>query len=119
MWKEEEVGKGEERRTDDGGREERLIKGFYVDRRYEQQIYLVLRLRMTLLRNLGHTCKFTRTVLPRPISGLTVNIVAQAFTAADPLGSGGINLMPMHFSRAKLWCMLILKQGLDGLLSCQ
>jgi hypothetical protein len=65
------------------------------------------------------TCKFTQTVLLRSISGLTVNIVAHAFTAADPLGSGGINLMPMHFSRAKLWCMLILKQGLDGLLSCQ
>jgi hypothetical protein len=38
---------GEERRTDDGGREERMIKGCYVDR-------LVPRLRM-MLRNLMQT----------------------------------------------------------------
>jgi hypothetical protein len=38
--------KGEERRTNDGEREERMIKGCYVDRQHDQQIMPRLRMRL-------------------------------------------------------------------------
>jgi hypothetical protein len=52
---------GEERRTGDGGREEKMINGCYVDR-------LVPRLRMRLCCEI-----LVQTIVPRSISGLAVN----------------------------------------------